>query len=96
MQLFVFIRFHAREGMEDAVATAIREVIVPSRAEAGCVAIEAFRATRDSRLFYIHSRWIDEAAFEIHAGFQHTVQFLKRVRELVDHPVEVVRTKPLG
>jgi quinol monooxygenase YgiN len=96
MQLFVFVRFHACEGMEDAVAAAIREVIIPSRAEAGCVAIEAFRATRNTRLFYIHSRWIDEAAFDQHAGFQHTVQFLQRVQLLVDHPVEVVRTKPLG
>jgi quinol monooxygenase YgiN len=96
MQLFVFIRFHALEGREDAVATAIREVIVPSRAEAGCVAIEAFRATRHSRLFYIHSRWIDEAAFDDHAGFPHTVQFLAKIPLLVDHPVEVVRTKPLG
>jgi quinol monooxygenase YgiN len=96
MQLFVFIRFHAREGQEGAVAAAIREVVIPSRAEAGCVAIEAFRATRNTRLFYIHSRWVDEAAFDDHAGFPHTVQFLERVKRLVDHPIEVVRTKPLG
>jgi quinol monooxygenase YgiN len=96
MQLFVFVRLHALEGKEDAVAAAIRDVIAPSRAETGCVAIEAFRGTRNARLFYIHSRWIDEAAFDDHAGFQHTVQFLERVRLLVDHPVEVIRTKPLG
>ena len=96
MQLFIFVRFHACEGREDDVAAAICDVIVPSRTEPGCAAIEAFRATRDKRLFYIHSRWIDEAAFEIHAGFPHTVQFLARVQQLVDHPVEVIRTKPLG
>jgi quinol monooxygenase YgiN len=96
MQLFVFIRFYAREGEEDAVAAAIRAVVPPSRAEAGCVSIEAFRATRNARLFYIHSRWTDEAAFDDHAGFAHTVQFLETVRPLVDHPVEVVRTKLLG
>jgi quinol monooxygenase YgiN len=96
MELFIFVRFHAVEGREDEVATAIRDVITPSRAEPGCVAIEAFRATRDSKLFYIHSRWIDEAAFEIHAGFPHTVQFIQRVQLLVDHPVEVIRTRPLG
>jgi quinol monooxygenase YgiN len=96
MRLFVFIRFHAREGQEDAVAAAIHEVVVASRAEAGCVAIEAFRAIDSSRLFYIHSRWTSEAAFDDHAGFPHTVQFLEQVRRLVDHPLEVVRTKPLG
>jgi quinol monooxygenase YgiN len=96
MELFIFVQFHAREGREADVAMAIREVIVPSRAEPGCVDIEAFRATRDPRLFYIHSRWIDEAAFEIHAGLPHTVRFLARVQQLVDHPVEVIRTKVLG
>ena len=64
MELFIFARFHAREGQETAVAAALREVVAPSRQEPGCVAIGAYRATREPRLFYIHSRWLDEAAFE--------------------------------
>ena len=36
MELFIFARFHAREGQEDAVAEALREVVAPSREEAGC------------------------------------------------------------
>jgi quinol monooxygenase YgiN len=31
-----------------------------------------FRSIRDPRLFYIHSRWVDEAAFDTHAGLPHT------------------------
>jgi quinol monooxygenase YgiN len=95
MELFVFIRCHAREGEEDAVAAALSDVLGPSRAESGCCAIEAFRSTRDPRLFYIHSRWVDEAAFDLHGGLPHTVRFLDRVRPLLDHPLEVVRTRPL-
>lgn len=95
MTLAIFIRFHAREGQAEAVAEAIHEVVGPSRAEAGCVSIEAFRATGDPQLFFIHSRWVDEAAFEVHAAFPHTVRFLARVRPLVDHDVDVVRTTPL-
>jgi len=37
-------------------------VVAPSRAEPGCLDIHAFRSTRDARLFYIHSRWKDEAS----------------------------------
>ena len=62
MDLFIFARFHAREGQHDAVASALRDVIPPTREEPGCRSIEAYRSTRDPRLFYIHSRWADEAA----------------------------------
>jgi quinol monooxygenase YgiN len=95
MELFIFARFHAREGEEAAVAAALRDVVVPTRAEPGCLAIDAFRSVRDPRLFYIHSRWIDERAFDIHAELPHTVAFLERVKGLIDHPLEVTRSTPL-
>ncbi|HUK08803.1 MAG TPA: putative quinol monooxygenase [Stellaceae bacterium] len=96
MELVIFARFHAREGREDEVAAAIREVVPPTRAEAGCRSIEVYGSVRDPRLFYIHSRWIDEAAFEIHAELRHTVRFLEAVQPLIDHPLDVARTQLLG
>ena len=95
MELSIFARFHAREGQEDAVAAELREVTAASRKEAGCRFIAAYRATRDPRLFHIHSRWIDEAAFEAHAQLPHTVRFLEQVQPLIDHPLEVTRARPL-
>ena len=95
MELSIFARFHAHEGQEEAVATQLREVTGASRQEAGCLFIEAYRATRDPRLFHIHSRWVDEAAFELHAELPHTVRFLQRVQPLIDHPLEVTRARPL-
>lgn len=94
-ELFVFARFHAREGQQDAVAAALREVVSPSRAEPGCLAIAAYRSTRDPRLFWIHSRWTNAAAFDIHAGLPHTLRFLERVEPLIDHELDVSRTQPL-
>jgi quinol monooxygenase YgiN len=91
MELFIFARFHARPGNEGAVADAILDNLAPSREEPGCLNIHAFRSTRDPQLFYIHSRWKDEAAFEIHAGLPHTVRFLERVQPLIDHPLDVTR-----
>lgn len=96
MELFIFGRFHARLGDEQAVEAAITDVLAPSRAEAGCLSIHAFRSTRDPRLFYIHSRWIDEDAFENHASLPHTVRFLERVEPLIDHPLDVTRAEILG
>jgi quinol monooxygenase YgiN len=95
MELFIFARFHARAGEEASVASALRDVLGPSRAEAGCVAIDAFASTRDPRLFYIHSRWIDEAAFDLHATLPHTVRFVDRMTRLIDHPFEVTRARAM-
>jgi quinol monooxygenase YgiN len=96
MELFVFARLHARPGDQAAVADALRDVLAASREEPGCVRIHAFRSIRDPRLFYVHSRWKDEAAFEHHAGLPHTVRFLARVEPLIDHPLDVTRAERIG
>ena len=96
MELFIFARFHARPGNEGAVAEAILDNLVPSREEPGCLNIHAYRSTRDPLLFYIHSRWKDEAAFENHASLPHTVRFLERVQPLIDHPLDVTRSTQIG
>jgi quinol monooxygenase YgiN len=96
MDLFIFARFHARVGEQDNVAAALRDVIPPTREEPGCRAIEAYRSTRDPLLFHIHSRWADEAAFDRHAELPHTVRFLERVQPLIDHPLDVTRSRPIG
>lgn len=96
MELYIFARFHARPGQEEAVESALRDTVAPSREEPGCLSIHAFRSVRDRRLFYIHSRWKDEAAFEVHAGLPHTVRFIERVAPLIDHPLDVNRTERLA
>jgi len=93
---YVFVRLHAREGEESAVEQALRDVTGPSREEPGCLSFHTFRSTRDRRLFYIHSRWVDEAAFQAHADLPHTVRFLKRVDPLLDQPRDVTRTEMIG
>ena len=92
MELYIFARFHAREGKERDLEQALTAVVPPSREEAGCISVDAFRSTRAPRLFYIHSRWKDEAAFDLHATLEHTVKFVKTVEALIDHPLEVIRT----
>jgi quinol monooxygenase YgiN len=94
--LYIFARFHARSGCEGEAAEALCEVLAPTREEPGCLSIHAFRSIRDPRLFYIHSRWEDEAAFEAHAGLPHTLRFLERVQPLIDHPLDVTRAEQIG
>jgi quinol monooxygenase YgiN len=96
LEMYFFARFHARPGNERAVADALLAVLAPSREEPGCLSIHAFRSVHDPRLFYIHSRWKDEEAFEIHAGLSHTVRFIERVEPLIDHPLDTTRAEKIG
>jgi len=95
MHLYTFARLRAKVGCEPGVQRAVMNVLEPSRSEAGCLAIDAFRSIRDDRLFYVHSKWQDEAAFDRHAEMPHTLCFLDDVTPLIEHPVQAVRTQLL-
>lgn len=92
MELTTILRFHALEGREEELVAALRDQDVAVRAEAGCRAFAAYRSTRDPRLCWIHSRWADEAAFELHAELPNTKAFLARVLPLIGHPLDLWRT----
>jgi quinol monooxygenase YgiN len=96
MELFIFARFHARAGNEEAVAATLLEVLPPTREESGCVFTHAFRSIHDPQLFYIHSRWKDKAAFDRHVELPHTVRFVQRVEPLLDHPLNATRALQIG
>src|SRR5216117_3305442 len=96
VEQYGFVRLHAREGEQRAVEEALRDVLGPTREEAGCLNIHAFRSIRDQRLFFIHSRWVDEAAFQVHGKLPHTLRFLERVDALLDRPRDVTRTEIIG
>ena len=95
MELFLFARFHARPGCEASLSKAIQEVAGPTRLEPGCLSYQAFQSVRSEGEFYVHSRWRDSAAFDLHASLPHTVRFVSTVETLIDHPLSVSLTKPL-
>lgn len=92
MELIIFARFHAREGKEELVAAELRDAVARVSKEPGCLGIEVYRSVRDSRLFFLHSRWVNEAAFDKHAERPETNQFVDRVQPLIDHAFDVTRT----
>jgi quinol monooxygenase YgiN len=93
VELFIFGRFHAHAGSEDALSEAMRKVVIATREEEGCLDVHGFRSVRDPRLFYLHSHWVDEASFEKHAKLPRTVEFLQEAESLLDHPRDVTRTE---
>ncbi len=71
-------------------------ILEPTRAEAGCVRVHLYESTREPAVYYIHSEWIDEAAFEAHAEMPHMKRFLGLASDLFPHPVRAERTTQIG
>ncbi len=92
-RLYVFARFHSKPGLERRVEQAIVKVLGPTREEVECLGVNMFRSVRDGRLFYIHSRWQSEAGFDLHGEQLYTKAFVDEVLPLIDHPLDVVRTR---
>jgi quinol monooxygenase YgiN len=93
VEVFAFVRFHAAAGNESAVEEALRDVLRSTREEEGCMSIHAFRGMRDPQIFYIHSKWESEEAFNVHSKLPHVAKFLERMDTLIDRPREATRTK---
>src|SRR5207253_6351374 len=94
--LHVFVRFEPLPGKDTGFREELLRVVEPSLAEIGCVAMHAFESLREPRVFAIHSEWVDEAAFGLHARLPHTVRFLAAAERLLTHPVEGLRTRQIG
>ena len=71
-------------------------IIASIHAAVGCLAMDAFRSMDDERLFYIHSQWQDETAFQRHTQFPHALGFMTEVTVLTDRPIESSRTRLLA
>ncbi|HML17654.1 MAG TPA: putative quinol monooxygenase [Bryobacteraceae bacterium] len=90
------VRFEPPPGTETAFREELLRVLEPSRAEAGCVGIQAFESLSEPFVFAIHSEWVDEAAFDVHARLPHTVRFLKAAEQLLGRPVAGLRSRQIG
>jgi quinol monooxygenase YgiN len=96
VSVHVIIRFEPAPGREGAFREELLRVNRPSRAEIGCLRIDVFESLREPFVFAVHSEWVDEAAFELHATLPHTVRFLAVAEALLMRPVEGLRLRQVG
>ena len=89
----IFARFHAIEGQEQALRAELKAAIARVALQPGSTFAEAYTSVRDPRLFWVHSRWIDEAAFDVYAALPATQAFVQRTQALIDHPFDVTRAQ---
>jgi quinol monooxygenase YgiN len=71
MAYVVTATWTAKEGEEEAVLAAIRELIPLSRAEPGCRFYQPSRRPDDPRVFFFYEIYDDEAAYRAHGESEH-------------------------
>ena len=91
MSFHFIIQFEPIAGREAAFREELLRVNEPSRAELGCLRLDVFESIREPCTFAIHSEWVDEAAFELHATLPHTLQFLAAAKTLLRNEVRGLR-----
>jgi quinol monooxygenase YgiN len=96
MPLYIFARLDPKPGKELQLRDELMRVVEPTRGEPGCVRIHLYEAMGSPLTYFIHSEWVDEAAFDTHIQLPHTVRFAAQVENLITHPLQAVRTKQVA
>jgi quinol monooxygenase YgiN len=96
LSVHFLVRFEPLPAKAMEFRAELLRVLDPTRAEAGCLAIQIFESLREPFVFAIHSEWVDEAAFDVHARLPHTVRFLEAAKRLLTHPVEGLRSREIA
>ena len=55
----------------------------------------AYVSVCNPRLFWIHSRWADEASFQVHVDLPNTQRSVERAEQLIDHPFDATRARAI-
>jgi quinol monooxygenase YgiN len=96
MALYIFARLQPKPGTELQVRDELMRVLEPTRGEPGCLRIQAYESTRGPLTYIVHSKWIDEQAFDAHIELPQTQRFIAQVEPLITDPLQAVRTKRIG
>jgi quinol monooxygenase YgiN len=96
LSVHFIVRFEPLPGKEAAFRDELLRLNGPSRADIGCLSLDVFESLREPYAFAIHSEWVDEASFELHATLPHTLRFLAAAETPLPHPVQGIRLRHIG
>ncbi len=71
MTYVLIAKWTAREGEEENVLAALRQLAEPSRAEPGCLMWQPHRDPENPRVFLVYEQYTDPAALEAHGASEH-------------------------
>ena len=84
----VIARSVAGRGKEDQLRSLLQGMLVPTRAEKGCVSYELYESDTTGR-FYFDEAWESQAALDKHIATPHFKHLEQAIGELIDGSFEV-------
>ena len=96
MPIYIFVRFHAKPGSSPKLVAALQEIVVPTRAEAGCAGMNVFRSMDDPATFFIHSQWKSQADLDAHVKTEHMQGFFGKIADLLTEEAIPSRTSRIA
>ena len=84
----VIARAVAREGKEAQLRSLLQGMLVPTRAEEGCISYELYESGSRGR-FYFDEAWESQAALDKHTATPHFKHLEQKIAELIEGPFEV-------
>jgi quinol monooxygenase YgiN len=86
----VVARFRALEGMDHKLKEILLALIVPSRADEGCISYDLHQAIDDPSVFVFYETWESKAHLDRHASTPHVQQFRSKAKDLLAEPAQVI------
>jgi quinol monooxygenase YgiN len=84
----VIARAVARKGKENQLRSLLQDMLVPTRAEEGCLSYELFESDSKGR-FYFDEAWESQAALDKHIATPHFKHLEQNMSESMEGPFEV-------
>ncbi|MDQ7988082.1 MAG: putative quinol monooxygenase [Candidatus Dactylopiibacterium sp.] len=85
----------AKTGQREALRSALKALLLPTRAEPGCVDYALFQLTDEPDTFYVRESWRGQAALDAHVALPHFQAFAKNMDALLAEPLKLVRLTPV-
>src|ERR1700687_1237229 len=87
--LTVVARLRAKPGQETELRHQLQRLVIPTRAEAGCVAYELNESKSDPGNFLFYEVWKSDADLEEHFQTSHMKAVGKLLPELLAEPMDL-------
>jgi quinol monooxygenase YgiN len=91
----VIAHIRAKPGQESRVRQVLEKLLVPTRAEAGCINYDLHQSLTDPILFVFYENWKSEADLEAHARSVHIQSFRKLADEILAESVKITKWKAI-
>jgi quinol monooxygenase YgiN len=95
-KIVLVARLKVKAEMVETAKKAALDLVLPSRAEAGCVNYDVHQAIDDETVFVWHETWKSKAALDEHFEMPEFKAFFAMVGEIAAEPPEITLTKMIS